>query len=50
MNTRELIDTLRSLGPGDKGLLAMDKSNQTCNDFCSSHNGWWVNDLLARLE
>jgi fructose-bisphosphate aldolase class I len=31
MNTRELIDTTRALVAGDKGLLAMDESNQTCN-------------------
>src|ERR1017187_1097060 len=31
MNARELIDTARTLGAGDKGLLAMDESNPTCN-------------------
>jgi len=31
MNTQELIDTARMLVAGDKGLLAMDESNPTCN-------------------
>ena len=31
MNTQELIDTARALVAGDKGLLAMDESNPTCN-------------------
>ena len=31
MNTQELIDTARTLVSGDKGLLAMDESNPTCN-------------------
>jgi len=31
MNTHNLIDTARTLIAGDKGLLAMDESNPTCN-------------------
>jgi fructose-bisphosphate aldolase class 1 len=31
MNTRNLIDTAKTLIAGDKGLLAMDESNPTCN-------------------
>jgi fructose-bisphosphate aldolase class I len=31
MNAQELIDTARTLIAGDKGLLAMDESNPTCN-------------------
>ena len=31
MNAQELIDTARLLVAGDKGLLAMDESNPTCN-------------------
>src|ERR1039457_5762824 len=31
MNTQELIDTARMLLAADKGLLAMDESNPTCN-------------------
>jgi fructose-bisphosphate aldolase, class I len=31
MNTQLLIDTARTLVAGDKGLLAMDESNPTCN-------------------
>jgi fructose-bisphosphate aldolase class I len=31
MNAQELIDTARTLVAGDKGLLAMDESNPTCN-------------------
>lgn len=31
MNTQALIDTARALVAGDKGLLAMDESNPTCN-------------------
>ncbi len=31
MNTEELIDTARTMVAGDKGLLAMDESTQTCN-------------------
>jgi fructose-bisphosphate aldolase, class I len=31
MNTRELTDTAKLLVAGDKGLLAMDESNPTCN-------------------
>ena len=31
MNAQELIDTARMLMAGDKGLLAMDESNPTCN-------------------
>jgi len=31
MKTQELIDTAKALIAGDKGLLAMDESNPTCN-------------------
>ena len=31
MNTQELINTARMLVAGNKGLLAMDESNPTCN-------------------
>ena len=31
MNAQELIDTARTLVANDKGLLAMDESNPTCN-------------------
>jgi fructose-bisphosphate aldolase class I len=31
MDMQELIDTARTLVAGDKGLLAMDESNPTCN-------------------
>ena len=31
MNTQPLIDTAKALIAGDKGLLAMDESNPTCN-------------------
>src|SRR5271157_1434278 len=31
MNAQALIDTARFLVTGDKGLLAMDESNATCN-------------------
>ena len=31
MNAQELIDTASTLVAGDKGLLAMDESNPTCN-------------------
>ncbi len=31
MNTEELIKTAKALVAGDKGLLAMDESNPTCN-------------------
>ena len=31
MNTQELINTAKALVAGDKGLLAMDESNPTCN-------------------
>ena len=31
MNGPELIDTARMLVAGDKGLLAMDENNPTCN-------------------
>lgn len=31
MKSQELIDTARALVAGDKGLLAMDESNPTCN-------------------
>jgi fructose-bisphosphate aldolase class I len=31
MNAQELIDTARTLVAGDKGLLAMDERNPTCN-------------------
>ena len=31
MNTQALIETARELVAGDKGLLAMDESNPTCN-------------------
>ena len=31
MNTQALIDTARALVADDKGLLAMDESNPTCN-------------------
>jgi len=31
MNAQELIDTANALVADDKGLLAMDESNPTCN-------------------
>ncbi|HVC99514.1 MAG TPA: class I fructose-bisphosphate aldolase [Pirellulales bacterium] len=31
MNAQELVDTARALVAGDKGLLAMDESNSTCD-------------------
>jgi fructose-bisphosphate aldolase class I len=31
MNTKALIDTAQALVAGDKGLIAMDESNPTCN-------------------
>jgi fructose-bisphosphate aldolase, class I len=31
VNAQEPIDTARTLVPGNKGLLAMDESNPTCN-------------------
>ena len=31
MNEQELINAARALVVDDKGLLAMDKSNSTCN-------------------
>jgi len=31
MNTKDLMDTAKSLVADDKGLLAMDESNPTCN-------------------
>ena len=31
MNTKKLVDTVRAMVAGDKGLLAMDESNPTCN-------------------
>jgi fructose-bisphosphate aldolase class I len=31
MNIQELIDTAKTLVADDKGLLAMDESNPTCN-------------------
>lgn len=35
MNTQELISTIQALVAGDKGLLATDESNPTCNRrFC----------------
>ncbi len=32
MNTQELLDTAQALVADDKGLLAMDESNPTCNE------------------
>ena len=34
MNPQKLIDTAKSMVAGDKGLLAMDESNPTCNKEC----------------
>jgi fructose-bisphosphate aldolase class 1 len=31
MNTHELLDTAKALVADDKGVLAMDESNPTCN-------------------
>jgi fructose-bisphosphate aldolase class I len=31
MNTQKITDTAKTLVAGDKGLLAMDESNSTCN-------------------
>jgi len=31
MNAEELIDIARTVVAGEKGLLAMDESNPTCN-------------------
>jgi len=31
MNTQDIIDTAKALVAGDKGLLAIDESNPTCN-------------------
>jgi hypothetical protein len=36
MNAQELVDTARTLVAGDKGLLAMDESNPTCNKRLAS--------------
>ncbi len=36
MNAQELIDTARALVADDKGLLAMDESNPTCNQRFAS--------------
>lgn len=33
MSVQELIDTASTLVAGDKGLLAMDESNPTCNSI-----------------
>ena len=32
MNTQELIATAKALVAGDKGLLALDESNPTCDE------------------
>jgi len=37
MNAQELIDTARTLVAGDKGLLAMDERNPTCNKRFARH-------------
>jgi len=31
MNTQQLMDTAQALVANDKGVLAMDESNPTCN-------------------
>jgi fructose-bisphosphate aldolase class I len=31
MNTQAFVDTARTIVADDKGLLAMDESNPTCN-------------------
>jgi len=32
MNAKQLVNTAKMLLAGDKGLLAMDESNPTCNE------------------
>lgn len=46
MNTKKLIDTARTLVAGDRGLLAMDESNPTCNKQFSAR----ADHLVARLR
>jgi fructose-bisphosphate aldolase class I len=36
MKAQALIDTARTLVASDKGLLAMDESNPTCNELASA--------------
>ena len=36
MISQELIDTARAIFAGDKGVLAMDESNPTCNKRCAA--------------
>ena len=42
MNVQELIDTASTLVAGDKGLLAMDESNPTCNRPLAGAAGGWL--------
>ena len=44
MNAKKIIDTARTLFTDDKGLLAMDESNPTCNGGAKMGGG-----LVARV-
>jgi hypothetical protein len=48
MSAQELIDAASTLVAGDRGLLAMDESNPTCN--MDAHGGvhCWVTPLLRQ--
>ena len=51
MNTKDIIDTARTLVADDKGLLAMDESNLTCNKrFASLGNPQTEDVRRACLE
>ena len=50
MNTQELIDTARALVAGDKGLLAMDESNPTCNNRFAKLGIPQTEEARARLS
>ena len=44
MNAQELIDTANALVADEKGLLAMDESNPTCNKRFARLGIWSGND------
>jgi len=50
MNSQGLLDIARTLVAGDKGLLAMDESNPTCNKRFAKWGIPQTEDFIARLR
>ena len=49
MNAQRLIDTAKALVADDKGLLAMDESNPTCNQRFAKLGIPQTEEIAARV-